>query len=103
MKILIQAATIAVLSLSLSSLVNEADEAPVQYQSSCFACHSTGAAGAPKAGDTEAWEPRFKIGINGLISSVRQGKGAMPPGGLCADCTDGDLQTLIEYMSGHKF
>lgn len=103
MKALIQSAAVAILSISFSSLAIAADEAPAQYQSSCFACHSTGAAGAPKTGDTAAWEPKFELGINGLISSVRQGKGAMPPGGLCADCSDADLQKLIEYMSGHKF
>lgn len=103
MKLSFQSAAVAILSLGLSSMAIAADEPPAKYQSSCFACHSTGAAGAPKTGDTAAWEPRFKLGINGMISSVRQGKGAMPPSGLCADCTDEDLQVLIEYMSGHKF
>ena len=32
-----------------------ADGAPPQYQTACFACHSTGAAGAPKAHDVAAW------------------------------------------------
>ena len=29
------------------------------YDSSCMACHSTGAAGAPKLGDKAAWAPRI--------------------------------------------
>ena len=103
MKLSFKSTAVAFLGISLSSMAIAANEPPAQYQSSCFACHSTGAAGAPKTGDTAAWEPRFKSGMNGLIASVRQGKGAMPPGGLCADCTDEDLQALIEYMSGHKF
>lgn len=88
--------------LGVSNLHAE-ETAPAQYQSSCFACHSTGAAGAPKTGDKAAWESRFKIGVDGLIASVQQGKGAMPPGGLCADCTKDDIKALIEYMAGHKF
>jgi cytochrome c5 len=103
MKVLFPSIAVAILSLSLSSYATAADEPPAQYQSSCFACHSTGAANAPKTGDSAAWEPRFKSGINGLIASVRQGKGAMPPNGLCADCSDEDIKALIEYMSGHKF
>ena len=80
-----------------------AEDAPAKYQSSCFACHSTGAAGAPLTGDTAAWEPRMELGKEALISSVRNGKGAMPPTGLCADCTDDELVELIEYMAGKSF
>ena len=43
--------------LGLSSAVMAADGQQI-YQSSCQACHATGAAGAPKLGDKEAWAPR---------------------------------------------
>jgi cytochrome c5 len=36
------------------------------YQASCAACHGTGIAGAPKAGDKSAWAPRLKGGMEAL-------------------------------------
>ena len=85
------------------ALAEGGPEAPAQYQSSCFACHSTGAAGAPKTGDTAAWADRMALGKEAMVASVRNGKGAMPPSGLCADCSDDDYARLIEYMAGSKF
>ena len=76
-----------------------AADAPEKYQKSCFACHSSGAAGAPKTGDAEAWKPRMDKGMDTLVSSVKTGMGAMPATGLCADCTDEELVALIEYMA----
>jgi cytochrome c5 len=76
-----------------------ADSAPAKYQTSCFACHSTGAAGAPKAHDTAAWQPRIAQGMPTLVQHVTNGFNAMPPRGLCADCTEADYKTLIEFMS----
>ncbi len=76
-----------------------ADPAPPQYQSSCFACHSTGAAGAPKTHDEAAWKPRLDKGMPALVESVKKGLNAMPPTGLCANCTDEDYTALIVFMS----
>ena len=72
---------------------------PPQYQRSCFACHSTGAAGAPKAHDTVAWAPRLAKGMPTLLESIKKGLNAMPPTGMCADCTDADYTALIEFMA----
>ena len=76
-----------------------AEPAPAKYQSTCFACHSTGAAGAPKTGDVEAWKPRLAKGTEVLVASVKTGLNGMPPTGLCADCTDEEYAALIEYMA----
>ena len=84
--------------LMCSALGAQAED-PAKYQSTCFACHSTGAAGAPKTHDTAAWEPRLAKGIPALLTSVKQGLNAMPPTGLCADCTDAEYTALIEFMS----
>ncbi len=73
--------------------------APAQYQTACFACHASGAAGAPKAHDTAAWQPRLAKGMPALVASVKKGLNAMPPTGLCATCTDADYTALIEFMS----
>jgi len=68
------------------------------YQANCLACHSTGAAGAPKTGDTAAWAPRIAKGIDTLVSNAISGVNAMPPKGLCMACSDDDLRGVVEYM-----
>ncbi len=68
------------------------------YESSCQACHASGAAGAPKTGDKEAWAPRIATGMDAMLAIAIKGKGAMPPKGACASCSDDDLKAAIEYM-----
>ncbi|QEP44585.1 cytochrome c5 family protein [Ectothiorhodospiraceae bacterium BW-2] len=68
------------------------------YQASCFACHATGAAGAPLLGNVEAWAPRIALGMEALLATAISGKGAMPPRGTCGTCSDDDLMAAIEYM-----
>lgn len=97
MKKLLVISAIATLSMVFNVQADEALQD--KYQRTCFACHGTGAAGAPKAGDKAAWEPRLAKGIDELLNSVKNGKGVMPPMGLCADCTDEDFKGLIEMMS----
>lgn len=67
-------------------------------QSTCFACHGTGAAGAPKIGDKSAWGPRIAKGLDGLLKSAMAGKNAMPPRGG-SDATDTELARAIVYMA----
>lgn len=70
------------------------------YGQFCRACHEAGVAGAPKLGDAEAWAPRLDKGADALLASTRQGMGAMPPMGLCMDCSDAELQAAIDYLAG---
>ena len=72
---------------------------PAKYQASCSACHSSGAAGAPKTHDVAAWQPRLEKGMPALILSVKNGLGAMPPTGLCAGCTDEEYTAMITFMA----
>jgi len=95
MKKLMLASAMIVLGLS----VNAQAEAPAKYNMYCMACHGTGAAGAPKTGDKAAWEPRLAAGIDAMVTSTKKGKNAMPPMGLCSDCSDAELKELIEFMS----
>lgn len=67
-------------------------------QASCYACHGTGAAGAPKIGDKEAWAPRIAQGEEALLTNAIKGLRAMPPRGACMDCTDEDLKAAVDYM-----
>lgn len=68
------------------------------YDSYCMACHSTGAAGAPKLGDVAAWSPRVATGLAALLVTASKGKGAMPPRGGNAALTDPELKAVVSYM-----
>jgi len=69
------------------------------YQMSCFACHGTGAAGAPIMGDADAWSERMAKGMDAVMVNVMNGINAMPAKGLCMTCSDDDLLALVNYMS----
>ncbi|PVZ70460.1 c-type cytochrome [Pelagibaculum spongiae] len=68
------------------------------YNASCFACHGTGVAGAPKLGDVAAWAPRIEKGLETLTTNAINGINAMPPRGTCADCSDDEILAAIEHM-----
>ena len=68
------------------------------YKSSCFGCHGTGAAGAPKLGDAAAWKARGGQGLDGLTKSAIAGIGAMPPRGTCSSCSDDDIKATVKYI-----
>lgn len=70
------------------------------YTTICAACHGTGAAGAPKAGDKAAWAPRMAQGMATLLKSATNGKNAMPPKGGAADLSDAELKAAVEYLAG---
>ncbi len=68
------------------------------YNAQCTACHTSGAAGAPKLGDVAAWAPRLKTGYEALLNSTLKGKGAMAAQG------GGDFEALeigraVVYMA----
>lgn len=90
-----------VVAALLLSVVAAGASASVEdkYNQSCTFCHGTGAAGAPKTGDKAAWEPRMAKGMDTLVKHARDGFNAMPPKGMCNDCTDEDFRALIEYMT----
>jgi len=70
-----------------------------KYNKSCAVCHTAGVAGAPKTGNAEAWAPRMEKGMDALVASVKNGLNAMPPKGMCFDCSDEEYMELINYMS----
>ena len=80
--------------------LSEGFNAQQKYMASCFACHSTGAAGAPKvgAGMSAEREPRLEKGIDAVVQNAINGINTMPAKGLCFDCTDEDLRAIVEYM-----
>ena len=71
------------------------------YKAVCASCHVSGAAGAPKFGDTGAWTARLGKGYDGLLASVLKGKGAMPArgGASPADVSDYELGRAVVYLA----
>ncbi len=75
------------------------------FQAACTACHTSGAAGAPKVGDAAAWAPRLKTGYETLLTSALKGKGAMGAQGG-GDYSDHEVARAVVYItnnSGGKF
>ena len=68
------------------------------YKSTCFACHGTGVANAPRFGDKAAWAPYIATGMDEMLKVVKTGKGAMPPKGGAMNASDEDLRAAVEYM-----
>ncbi len=67
------------------------------YLGACLACHASGVAGAPKVGDSAAWQGRLGDGMDAMVASAIKGKGAMPPKGG-STYTDDQLRLVIEYI-----
>jgi cytochrome c5 len=75
------------------------------FKAQCSACHTTGAAGAPKFGELSVWGARVKTGYEALLNSALKGKGAMgaQSGG---DFDDFEIARAVVYMAnagGAKF
>jgi len=68
------------------------------YDNVCMACHATGVAAAPKLVAAE-WADRMAGGIDALVTSSINGKGAMPPRGGRADLSDEQMKAVIEFMT----
>lgn len=64
----------------------------------CHNCHEQGLNGAPKIGDTQAWIPRLKNGLDATVVSAANGHGAMPARGGMANLSDAELRSAIVYM-----
>ena len=75
------------------------------YKAQCVACHASGAAGAPKFGDTSAWTARIATGYDALLTSALKGKGAMAAqgGGEFQDVEIGRAVVYLTAAAGGKF
>jgi cytochrome c5 len=76
------------------------------YAAVCAACHGTGAAGAPKMGESGAWSARIAQGYDTLVRHAVQGIRAMPAKGGNPDLDDIEVARAVVYMSnqsGAKF
>ncbi|MFT7491199.1 MAG: putative CxxxxCH...CXXCH cytochrome family protein [Pseudohongiellaceae bacterium] len=69
-----------------------------EVYNTCSACHSSGAAGAPKFGDVAAWAPRIAQGAETLYTHSINGYNAMPAMGLCNDCSTDEIKAAVDHM-----
>lgn len=90
-----------------------AAEAPVEvakvrdgeevYNTACMACHSSGAAGAPKLGDAGAWKARIAQGADTLhkhaIEGFQGAAGLMPPKGGQVALPDAEVIAAVDFMA----
>ncbi len=78
--------------------VSDGFDAEATYRASCFACHNSGAAGAPKFGVAADWAPRLEKGFDAVYMNALNGLNVMPAKGMCFTCTDDDLKAVVQYM-----
>ena len=74
-------------------------DAKGEYDKICAACHGSGLMGAPKFGDTVAWQARLdKHGsLDALVKQGIQGLGSMPPKGG-AGISDEQFHDVVVYL-----
>lgn len=95
---------IAVSAVGMLGLAGQAFAAngEATYKQVCFACHGTGAAGAPKAGDKAAWKEHIAKGKKTLYKHAIHGfkgkKGFMPAKGGRTDLSDDAVKGAVDYM-----
>jgi len=68
------------------------------YSKTCFACHDTGVAGAPRLGDKAAWAGHLAEDVDHLVQVAIAGEGAMPPRGGHPDLSDEEIRAVVIYM-----
>jgi cytochrome c5 len=94
--------TASVALIGIVSTANAEDAGEKTYKMACFACHGTGAAGAPKLGDKAAWQDRIAQGNATLHEHALKGfkgkTGFMPAKGGRTDISDDDVKAAVDYM-----
>jgi len=82
--------------------VAQAADGKATYDTACVACHSTGAAGAPKVGDKADWTARIAQGNATLYERALKGyqgkKGFMPAKGGNATLADDAVKAAVDFM-----
>lgn len=72
----------------------------------CANCHASGAKGAPKIGDQQAWSRRASRGLSSLTNNALKGIRKMPAHGGNQSLSDMEIKRAVAYMvnqSGGKW
>ena len=73
------------------------------YGAACAVCHQAGVAGAPKFGDSGAWQARIAKGNDKLYSNAINGyvgkAGVMPAKGGRPDLSNEEVENAVDYMT----
>jgi cytochrome c5 len=93
---------LAVSLVAAAASAQAAQDPEAVFNRACGVCHNGAIPTAPLKGDKAAWEPRLAKGMDALVASVTNGLNAMPPRGMCNDCTAEDYKAVIEWMSASK-
>lgn len=92
----------SLLALSIATMVVSSPfaiaDGAATYNTACVGCHMTGAAGAPKMDDKDAWAPRIAQGSDVLYASALEGKGVMPAKGGQMQLSDDEIKAAVDYM-----
>lgn len=64
----------------------------------CANCHASGANGAPKIGNKQAWSSRAERGLDSLTQNALKGIRKMPAHGGNPNISDFEIQRAITYM-----
>ena len=64
----------------------------------CSTCHATGANGAPKIGDQNAWKKRSERGLGELTANAIKGIRKMPAHGGNKEVSDLEIERAITFM-----
>ena len=103
------------MTLALAALITTPPDAWAQgkersgkevVDSVCSKCHATGAHGAPRIGDKQAWSKRASQSLSSLTDHALKGIREMPSHGGSPDLTDLEIKRAITYMvnqSGGKW
>jgi cytochrome c5 len=106
LKKLVRFALAACAALALAAPAAAQRSGKEVVESACINCHGSGAQGAPKIGDRQAWAKRSAQGLSSLTQSAIKGIRNMPSHGGNAGLTDLELARGVAYMvnaSGGKW
>ena len=93
------------ISVYLKTVVSESPPKPkggpgvATYEGYCSGCHAMGSGGAPKMGDTAAWDALTKKSTMAQIyNNAIHGINGMPAKGTCNSCSDDEIKQTVDYM-----
>lgn len=89
----------------LKSIQGTKDEGKQIYEHYCITCHAAKpliAIGAPRLHHVADWSNRLNQGMDLIFKHCNEGINAMPARGGCFECTDTQLQLVIDYLLPKK-